>query len=223
MRPTHVFRREIKKSGRIARFSYGCQTNYSGTYFLGMLVPVPPVVPVEGVVALPGTVDDGIVVLCGTLPGCVVAPGMELRGTLLLLGGVPCGVFGIVVGSVVVDGVVVVLPGTVLCGTVEGCKVPEDELDDGWVTELPGRVPPGSVEGCTVLPGTVLGWVVLPGYVDGCVVLGLVDGCTAPVGEDVPVDGVVWANASVLPVTANAIMLNFKAFMTIICLVDERF
>jgi len=52
----------------------------------------------------------------------------------------------------------------VLDGTVDGCVVELGVVvDDGWVVVLPGRVPPGSVDGCVVLPGTVLGWVVLPG------------------------------------------------------------
>lgn len=142
-----------------------------------MLVPVPPVVP--GVVALPGTDDEGTVVLCGTWVGDVVLPGMVLRGTLLL-GLVPCcklpGVVvrGTAFGSVGVEGTVVLLGvvapgvvallGTVLDGTVEGCTVPVGVVvDDGCVTELPGRDAPGRLDGCMVLPGTVFGCVVLPG------------------------------------------------------------
>ena len=54
-------------------------------YFWGMLVPVPPG-RVLGVVVLPGTVDDGIVVLCGTCVGSVLVAGTVLLGTLPLFG-----------------------------------------------------------------------------------------------------------------------------------------
>lgn len=128
--------------------------------YLGMLVPV-ALGTLDGVVALPGTVDDGTVVLCGTVAGWVLLPGMDVRGTLLLLGGVPCGVLGVVVGSA---GTVVVLRGTVLCGTVDGWTVLLGTVvDDGCVTVFPGVDAPGNVPGCTVLPGTVFGCMVLPG------------------------------------------------------------
>lgn len=111
-------------------------------YFCGIVV---------GVVAPPGTVDDGTVVLCGTVEGVVVVPGMVLLGTLLLLGNVLCCnepgvvVLGTALGSVgvtgtVVDGTVVLFGTVVLLGTVV----------------LEGTVLCGTVEGWTVLPGTVV-------------------------------------------------------------------
>lgn len=64
-----------------------------------------------------------------------------------------------------------------------------------------------------MLPGTVFGWVVLPGYVDGCVVVG---------AGVVDVAGVVvCAMAAADPNSANAMIFNFKAFITMIYLVDE--
>ncbi|ACT93295.1 conserved hypothetical protein [Dyadobacter fermentans DSM 18053] len=142
-----------------------------------MLVPVPPGVVLLGVVLLPGTVDDGIVVLCGTWFGLVVVPGTVLLGTLSF-GLVPCCKLpGVVVrgtelasegrvvepGDVVLFGVVT-LPGTVLDGTVDGCVVEFGTVvGDGCVTVLPGLVAPGRSDGCTAAPGTVFGCVVLPG------------------------------------------------------------
>lgn len=66
-----------------------------------------------------------------------------------------------------------------------------------------------------MLPGTVWGWVVLPGYVDGCVVVG---------AGVVDVEGVVvWAIAAADPKSANAMIFNFKTFITMLYLVDESF
>ncbi len=177
-----------------------------------------------GVVELPGTVEEGIVVLCGTCAGSVVVPGMVLLGTLLLFGFEPCGKFpGMVVrgtafGSVgvtgTVDGCVVVrgdveldgvdtLLGTVLDGTVDGCVVGLDVAAPGVAT--PGVATPGRSDGCTMAPGTVLGCVVLPGLADGCV---------APVAGRVPegvADGVVVC-ANALPNAIPLVMANAMIF-----------
>jgi hypothetical protein len=136
-----------------------------------------------------------------------------VRGTPFGSVGVEGTVEGCEFGELTLPGTVVLL-GTVLEGTVEGCVVLLGTVvDDGCVTLLPGFAAPGNWEGCKVLPGTLFGCVVLSGYVDGCVVLGTVAG---GVLDGVLDGVVVCAKAVVAPNMVNAMIFNFKAFMILL-------
>ncbi len=104
----------------------------------------------------------GTLLLRGFEPCCKL-PGVVVRGTAFGSVGVTGTVGDGLLGDVVLLGVVTLL-GTVLDGTVDGCVVLLGTVvGDGCVTVVPGFTAPGKSDGCTVAPGTVLGCVVLLG------------------------------------------------------------
>lgn len=103
------------------------------------------------------------VVVRGTAFGSVGVTGTVV-GRVVLLDVVLLGVVtpGVVAPGVVTPGVDTLL-GTVLDGTADGCVVLGTVVVDGCVTVLPGFTAPGRSDGWTVAPGTVFGCVVLLG------------------------------------------------------------